>query len=636
MSFEYLSNVPLSRAKEDYISFLTERGFEPRTETIPVPQAGGRVTAKPVYAKICAPHYAASAMDGIAVVAGDTFGATETSPVTLKPEQFTVVDTGDPVPEGRDAVIMVEELVHEDDGSVTIHAPAAPWQHIRQIGEDICAGEMIAPAHTELSPSALGAMLAGGVMKVEVICRPKVGIIPTGDEIVPPCENPRPGDIMEFNSTIFSAMLEKWGAESCVYPIVPDKLEDIKEAVKKASEECDLTILNAGSSAGRDDYSSRIIGELGEVLYHGIAIKPGKPAILGCVGSVPVLGVPGYPVSGIIVIEELLKPLIDCWFNCEPLPKKTVYAVLTRPVVSGLKYEEFVRVRLGRVGGKLMATPLNRGSGVVSSFMKADGILTVPQGTEGYESGETVQISLLSREDKFSNSLVIIGSHDPLLDEVANLMHLDDGKMYVSSSHVGSMGGIMAVRRGEAHAAGCHLLDTDTGVYNKAYIRKYFPNGGVKLVRCVGRQQGLMLSHGNPLGIKKFADIGDGKVRFVNRQKGSGTRILTDYLCKKDGVRAEDIYGYEREELTHTAVAAQIAGNTADAGMGIYSAAKLYDLDFLPICEEEYDLLIPDSEWDSPQVQALLKTLKSDAFREKILSMGGYSLTNPGEIIPVD
>lgn len=635
MAFEYLTNVPLEQAKKDYLALLVEQGYAPRTQVIPVQQACGRVTAQPVYAHICAPHYAASAMDGVAVVARHTFGATETTPVTLRPEQFTVLDTGDPIPEDKDAVIMVEDIVKNSDGSITIHAAAAPWQHIRQIGEDVCAGEMILPAHMEVSPAAIGAMIAGGVLEIPVICKPLVGIIPTGDEIIPPCADPRPGDIMEFNSSIFSAMLGQWGAETRTYPIVPDKFDEIKAAVAQAAAECDLVILNAGSSAGREDFSAKVIGELGQVLYHGIAMKPGKPAILGCMGAKPILGVPGYPVSGIIVIEELLKPLIEYWLKAGAAPAATAMATLTRPVVSGLKYQEFVRVRMGYVGDKLMASPLSRGSGVVSSFMKADGILTVPQGVEGYEAGEQVQVRLLSREDKLKNTLVVIGSHDPLLDELANLMHLEDGSVYMSSAHVGSMGGIMAIRRGEAHAAGCHLLDTETGEYNTAFIKKYFPKGGVKLLRCVGRQQGLMLQKGNPLGIEKFADIARPGLRFVNRQKGSGTRILTDYLCKKEGLAPETIYGYDREELTHTSVAAQLASGSADAGMGIYSAAQLYDLDFLPVCIEEYDLIIPDHAWESPMVRQMAATLKSQAFREKILSMGGYTLDRPGEIIEI-
>ena len=635
MGFEYLTNVPLTQAREDYLALLRENGFCGKIERIPVFESCGRVTARAVYAHICAPHYAASAMDGVAVTAKDTFGATETTPVKLQPGQFIVLDTGDPIPEGCDAVIMVEDIVKNEDGSITIHAAAAPWQHIRQIGEDICAGEMILPSNMTVSPAAIGAMLAGGVLEIEVIRKPIVGIIPTGDEIIPPCTDPKPGDILEFNGAIFSAMVKSWGAEARVYPIVPDKFDKIKEMAAKAASECDMVLLNAGSSAGREDFSAKVIRELGQVLYHGIAIKPGKPAILGCQGSVPILGVPGYPVSGIIVIEQLLKPLVDCWLGVPAAAAQYARATLTRPVVSGLKYQEFVRTRMGCVDGRLMASPLSRGSGVVSSFMKADGILEVPQGLEGYEAGAEVNVRLLSPMEKLQNTLVVIGSHDPLLDELADMLHLENPDLYMSSSHVGSMGGIMSIRRGEAHAAGCHLLDTTDGSYNRSFIKKYFPKGGVHLVSCVGRQQGLMVAKGNPLNIQKFSDIARNGIRYVNRQNGSGTRILTDYLCKQEKLDTASIYGYDREELTHTSVAAQIASSSADAGMGIYSAAKLYDLDFIPICIEEYDLIIPDHAWDTPMVGQLLSILKSDAFREKLLRLGGYTLENPGEVIPI-
>jgi len=268
--------------------------------------------------------------------------------------------------------------------------------------------------------------------------------------------------------------------------------------------------------------------------------------------------------------------------------------------------------------------------------MKADGIVEVPQGLEGFEAGSEVRVRLLSQAEKLQNTVVVIGSHDPLLDELGDMLHIADSELFMSSSHVGSMGGIMAIRRGETHAAGCHLLDTATGEYNIAFIKKYFPKGGVKLVRCVGRQQGLMVAQGNPLDIQKFSDIAREGLRYVNRQKGSGTRILTDYLCKQEGLDTSVIYGYDREELTHTSVAAQIVSGSADAGMGIYSAAKLYDLDFIPICIEEYDLLIPDHAWDTPQVQKMIATLKSEAFKNKILSLGGYTMEAPGEIIPLD
>ncbi len=631
MAFQYLTNVPLERARREFRDALRCAGFGPEAETIPVRDACGRITAEPVYARICAPHYPASAMDGIALEARATFGATETTPVTLGAEAFTAVDTGDPMPEGCDAVVMAEDVVGQEDGSVRLHAAAVPWQHIRQIGEDICAGEMILASHVEISPSAMGAMLAAGVLEAAVLRRPVVGIIPTGDEVVPPTASPEPGDVVEFNSAIFSAMLVQWGAEPRTFPIVPDERAAIRAAVEEALSQCDVVLLNAGSSAGREDYSAAVLGEVGEVLFHGIAMKPGKPAILGHRGGKPLLGVPGYPVSGILVLTELLRPLLEDWYQAGIRRDVHREAVLSRPVVSGLKYQEFVRVRLGRAAGKLIASPLGRGSGVVSSFMKADGILEVPQGVEGYEAGSRVQVRLL-RPEELAHTLLAIGSHDPLLDEAADLLHLADPALRMSSTHVGSMGGIMAVRRGETHVAGVHLLDERDGSYNTSFIRKYFPSGGVRLVECVGRTQGLMLAAGNPLGVRGVTDLARPGLRYVNRQRGSGTRILMDHLCRKAGMDTAAIYGYDREEFTHTSVAAQIAFGSADAGMGIYSAAQLYGLDFLPVCTELYDLLIPDGAFETPMVQRLLEVLRGGAFRLRLEKLGGYRLDAPGTV----
>ena len=518
------------------------------------------------------------------------------------------------------------------DLAARLYAAAAPWQHIRQIGEDICAGEMILASHVEISPSAMGAMLAAGVLEAAVLRRPVVGIIPTGDEVVPPTASPEPGDVVEFNSAIFSAMLVQWGAEPRTFPIVPDERAAIRAAVEEALSQCDMVLLNAGSSAGREDYSAAVLGEVGEVLFHGIAMKPGKPAILGHRGGKPLLGVPGYPVSGILVLTELLRPLLEDWYQAGARRDVHREAVLSRPVVSGLKYQEFVRVRLGRAAGKLIASPLGRGSGVVSSFMKADGILEVPQGVEGYEAGSRVQVRLLRPEEELAHTLLAIGSHDPLLDEAADLLHLADPALRMSSTHVGSMGGIMAVRRGETHIAGVHLLDERDGSYNASFIRKYFPAGGVRLVECVGRTQGLMLAPGNPLGVRDVTDLARPGLRYVNRQRGSGTRILMDHLCRKAGMDTAAIYGYDREEFTHTSVAAQIASGSADAGMGIYSAARLYGLDLLPVCTEQYDLLIPDGAFETPMVQRLLEVLRGGAFRLRLEKLGGYRLDAPGTV----
>ena len=635
MSFKYLTNISLEQAKKEYMERLVQNGMASRTETIPVAEASGRTTAAPIYARINAPHYNASAMDGIALDAKLTFGASETTPAVLSEDQFVRVNTGDPLPEGCDAVVMIEDVIEfriPNSEFIKLFEAAAPWQHIRQIGEDICAGEMILPSYSLITPAAIGAMIAGGVVEIPVITRPVVGIIPTGDELVPPTTDPKEGDILEFNSAIFSAMLRDWGATTKTYPIIGDDLGKIRNALKEALSECDIVILNAGSSAGSEDYAAEAIAGVGTVLYHGLAIKPGKPAILGYSGSKPVLGVPGYPVSGIIVIEQILRPIIELLCRYIPEPFQHANAVLSKSVVSTLKYQEFVRVRMGSVGGRLIASPLNRGSGIISSFMKADGILDIPQGVEGYEAGDTVKVRLLRSEEELRRSLVVIGSHDPLLDELAELLRTEYGDVTMGSAHVGSMGGLIAVRRGEAHLAGTHLLDEETGEYNSSFVRKVISKGGVTLVECVQRTQGLILQKGNPEKIEGIRDLARDDLRYVNRQKGSGTRILLDHLCRNEGIDASKIYGYNREEYTHTSVAALIAAGSADVGLGVYAAAKLYGLDFIPVCQEQYDLLIPNHAWELPMMQKLLELLRSDAFKQKLDALGGYVVENPGKV----
>lgn len=631
MPFQYLTNIPLDQAVAEYASILTQNGMAYRTEMLPVRQAVGRVTAQPVYAKICAPHYHACAMDGVAVMASATFGATQTTPVCLREGQYTPVDTGDPLPEDCDAVIMMEDVLEEQHG-IRLHTTVTPWQHVRQIGEDICAGEMLLTSYTTITPAAAGAMLACGILEVEVIKKPVIGIIPTGDEIILPTDQPGSGDIIEFNSTIFTGMLIKWGAKAKLYPIVRDDSSLIEAALRMALNECDAVILNAGSSAGREDYSAAAIKNVGCILYHGIAIRPGKPAILGYAGAQPILGVPGYPISAILVLEHILQPVISLLSGQEMQPAPRIEAVLSRTFESSLKYREFVRVRLGRVHEKYVAVPLQRGAGVVSSFVKADGWMDIPQNTEGYAAGSAVNITLLKPLREIDCTLVVTGSHDPLIDEMAELLKRHCGAT-LASSHVGSMGGIFAIKRGEAHIAGIHLLDEESGTYNIPFIRRYFPEGGVMLVQGVQRIQGLMVPRGNPLGIYSLADLRRPGIRYVNRQKGSGTRMLCDYLCKREGVDTSAVYGYEREEFTHTAVAALIHANSADTGLGIYSAAHIYGLDFIPIYTEQYDLLLSEASFALPIVQRLLALLKDAAFLSRLQEMGGYTVKNPGELI---
>ena len=623
MKHDYLMNTPLAEARELLFSAAAAAGFSAGAETVGAAEASGRITAEAVFARISAPHYNASAMDGIAVAAARTFGAGESTPVYLTGDDYVVVDTGDPMPAGTDAVVMIEDVYEEENGGVRLLAAVSPWQNVRQVGEDLCMGDMIAPCGTKITPALCGAFLAGGVTRLAVKKRPVFGIIPTGDEIVKPTQSPAPGEIIEFNSVIFSAMLREWGAEPVVFDIVKDNKELLSRAVRQAAESCDAVMVLAGSSAGRDDYTSAVCAELGRVLLHGAAIKPGKPVVLGMLGEKPLIGLPGYPVSAMIVTEEFVKPLIARFYGGEEDGGQTVQAVLTKKIVSSLKYEEFVRVTLGTVGGVCYAVPLPRGAGVITSVTKAGGVLRIPQNLEGIEAGETVGVRLLQSRQSLAHTLVITGSHDPLIDLLADEINRRALGFTVISSHVGSMGAIRAVAAGQAHMGACHLLDETTGEYNTSYVKKYFPQGGAVLRKGVGRVQGLMVAPGNPLNIRGIADLL--RCRYVNRQRGAGTRVLLDYLLKTDHISPADIEGYGNEKFTHTAVAASVAAGNADAGMGIFSAAKIYGLDFIPLYHEEYDFLVNEAYADDPKVRAFFEILESEAFRRRLTQMGGYS-----------
>lgn len=630
MAFSYLTNIPLDEAVDSLLTAVRDSKRQLRREIVPTAEANHRICCDAVRAKVCVPHYHASAMDGIALRSARAFGATETTPVVLEQGEFVQVDTGDMLHDGCDAVVMIEDVVFSE-GKAVLYSAVSPWQHIRQIGEDFCAGDMILPSYSVITPAVQGGLLAAGVFEVEVFCRPVVGIIPTGDELVVPSDIPEPGKIMEFNSTIFSSMLREWGCEPNVYPITPDRPEAIEAALRRAAAECDAVLLGAGSSAGRDDYSSMCMARVGSVLFHGIAIKPGKPAVGGMIGDVPVLGVPGYPVSAILILENLFRPVARwlCGLNPE-LDVATAKARISRQINSSLKYQEFVRVRLGKVDENLTAVPLPRGAGIVSSFIKADGIMMIPQNREGFSPGETAQVRLMRPESEISSALIITGSHDPLIDEAADLMKLYDRRMCIASSHVGSMGGIMALKRQEAHVAGIHILSERTGSYNMETVCSFFCPGEVVLLRGVKRQQGLMVQPGNPKRIKGIASL-CGEIKYVNRQGGSGTRILFDYLCRQAGISTECIEGYTREEYTHTSVAAQIASGTADAGMGVYAAAQIYGLDFIPVYQESYDFLVLGSALELPQFRQFLQVIRSREFASRLFAMGGYDFHCIGE-----
>lgn len=627
----YLSNYELNEAIKILFEKIEEKGSY---EEIDTEKACGRITWEPIYSVISSPFYNCSAMDGIALKSEITYGASEKNQIELKEgEDYIVVDTGDPIPREYDCVIMVEDLIGNKESSVKIYKSAVAWQNIRPLGEDIVENQLIVPSNHKIRPVDIGAMLAGGVNKVKVYKSPVVGIIPTGTELVEPGSELKVGDIIDFNSRVFSAQVLEFGGVPKRYGILKDDYELIENTLIKAVEECDLVLINAGSSAGREDYTADVIRELGEVFIHGVAIKPGKPVIMGKVKGKPVIGIPGYPVSAYFVMESVVKKLIEQYIGLEGKELKKVNAIISRRVMSSLKYHEFVRIKLGYVGNKLIATPLTRGAGATMSLVRADGILEVPQSVEGIEAGKQVEVKLLKEEQDIRNTIVCIGSHDPIIDILADLIHVKKKDYYLSSAHVGSMGGIMALRNGETHIAPIHLLDMENGEYNTSYIRKYLSDKNIKLIKCVKRIQGLMVQKGNPLNINSIKDIAEKNYRFVNRQRGAGTRLLFDYNLKKLNISPKDIIGYEREEYTHLAVAAAVRSGDADCGLGVYSAAKMMNLDFMPICNEEYDLAIPHEYLELDIIKGLLEVMKSKEFLKELEKLGGYEYSEVGTII---
>ncbi len=625
----YLHNTPVIEARQ---RFLDREWGTCREEIIAVNKAVGRVTATAVFAGISSPHYHAAAMDGVAVRACVTTGASETSPLRLRlGEQAVPVDTGNILPEGYDAVIMAEDLVELGD-EVEIEAAVAPWQHVRPIGEDIVATEMLLPSGHVIRGVDAGAMLAGGLATVTVHGRPSVALIPTGNELVEAGVSPAPGQIIEFNSTVFAALVEEWGGSAVKSGIVADDYDLIRQAVSEAADSCDVVLVNAGSSAGRRDYTASVVAELGEVLVHGVAVRPGKPVILGVVHGKPVIGVPGYPVSAVVALELFLKPLLHRLQGL-PEPHRTVLTTsFSRQVTSPLSAEEWVRVKVGYVGGRYVATPLARGSGVITSLVKADGIVRIPQQKEGLLSGEEVEVELLRPRNEIDNSVVCIGSHDLTLDLLGDLLRRHNPGFSLSSAHVGSTGGIMALRRGEAHLAGIHLLDEQTGEYNIPYLEKFLPDLPVVLVTLAEREQGLMVAPGNPKKISGFSDLVRADVTFINRQRGAGTRILLDVRLRELKIDTAAINGYNREEFTHLSVAAAVAAGSADTGLGVLAASRAMGLDFVPLDRERYDLAIPLAYLKDGAVNRLLDAMRSTEFKRLVAALGGYHTAKTGQI----
>lgn len=618
----YLKTVSLEEALELFKT-KTNRIFSESFEDIHVADAYGRMTAEPVYAKCSNPNYNASAMDGILVFSEKTLTADERRPLQLKKgSDFIYVDTGDVIISPYDSVIMIEDVQVIDDETVEILAPSYPWMNVRMVGEDFVIGEMLLTRNHLVSSVDLGALISGGIETIKVYKTISVGLIPTGSEIVDIGTTLKPGDILESNTRMFAGLVLENGGRPRRYPIVPDDKEKLRDALLKAVSENDIVVINAGSSAGSEDFTAALIAELGEVWVHGIDIKPGKPSILGAVGGKPVVGIPGYPVSAYMTFKHFVVPML----SRTPYTSTSIEAVLSQAVPSSLKHKEFVRVQLGSVGDKVIAIPLKRGAASTMSLVKANGILTIDKTSEGYPAGSVVSVEKTRQHLDLNDGLLSIGSHDLIMDWIADILVSEKRRTYLLSAHTGSLGGIMAIKRGEAHIAPVHLLDEATGNYNIAEIKRYLRHQPMVLVKGIKRWQGFYMRK-DQADIKCFSDIASRGALFVNRQKGSGTRLLTDYLLKQEGLDASRITGYKTEVLTHTAVALAVKTGNADVGIGIESVARQMDLAYHPLAKEDYDFLIPKDQMDTPKVKDFIRVLESDVFRKRLEEAGGYEMT---------
>jgi len=676
----YLHDIPLAEAQARLKNALQSAGIWGMLgiETISLDEnALGRVMAETIWAKISSPHYHASAMDGFAVRAEDTNGAQPTSPINILLDDGTqdrrtglvnrgrYVDTGDPMPDWANAVIPIEnveslygkgDISHDvrNPASIRIRASVAPWNYVRPLGEDIIATQLVLPAGTILRPVDLGAIAAAGHDQIKVARRPRVAILPTGTELVPIGSKLAAGDILEYNSLVIAAQIKTMGGDPTRFPIIRDDFDLICERVQEVAGKHDLILLNAGSSAGRDDYTSKVIEKLGTLLVHGVAVRPGHPVILGLVdrdkfhikgissnpGSLPlssvtpIIGVPGYPVSAALTIEIFAEPILARWLGRRVANLQTQAAQITRKITSPPGDEDYIRVVIGKVGDKMLAAPLPRGAGIITSLAQADGLIVLPPGVQGIEAGESVTVKLYRDKADLERTIFCIGSHDLLLDILAEFLSKYDRRFI--SANVGSQGGLMALRRGEAHLAGSHLFDPQTGEYNVSSIRQYMPEIPVKLIALSNREQGLIVRHGNPKQVKTLQDLCRPDVHFINRQHGAGTRVLLDYHLKLSSISPGTIQGYNQEEYTHLGVAAAISSGRVDCGLGIAAAAQALDLDFIPLFQERYDLVIPKEFSEGELLAPLYNILNDSDFRGVVAKLKGYDASISGSVILED
>jgi putative molybdopterin biosynthesis protein len=595
----------------------------------------GRVLAHDVKAPIDVPPFDRSNVDGFALRAADTVGASDASPKRLRlnaevivcghaptsdvaPATATTIATGGVVPRGADAVVMVEqtELV-EDAESVDVRRAAAPGQFISYAGSDIARGEVVLRRGARIGSREIGMLAACGIAAVDVVRKPRVAVLSTGDELVPPGEPLRPAAVYDSNGAIVAAAVQEAGGEAIPFGSFPDDELALEAAIRAALEACDMVLLSGGTSKGAGDLSHRVVSQLGEpgVIVHGVALKPGKPLCLAVADGKPLVILPGFPTSAIFTFHAFVAPVIRAKAGLPPEAARTIDAEVPVRIPSELGRKEFVLVALVAGEQGPVAFPTAKGSGSVTSFSQADGFLEIDALASSLDAGTRASVTLIGQAAAMPD-LVITGSNDIALDIVVG--HLAKQGFTTRTIAVGSLGGVSAAERGECDVAPVHLVDPTTGAYNEHLLRK-----GLSLVKGWQRMQGFVFRKGDPRFDSRSATeavaaaLADAQCLMVNRNAGAGTRVLIDKLLA--GKRPP---GYANQPRSHNAVAAAVAQGRADWGVSTSSVAELYDLGFLFIAPEEYDFLLVKSRRSRPAVQAFLAALRDESVRMQIRALG--------------
>jgi putative molybdopterin biosynthesis protein len=528
---------------------------------------------------------------------------------------------------------MIED-VEESETHISIRKPAYLWQHVRMVGEDVIEGDMLVPVNHQLSILDIGMLISGGVSHVHVKRKPKLAVIPTGKELIDifdePVDKISNYRLIDFNSHVLMRLAEEMGFETWKTEIARDK-DMLRSIVQGLVEGCDVIILNAGTSAGREDYTGDVIRELGTLVFHGVSMMPGKPTLFGTIKSKSIFGIPGYPVSAILSFKTFVEPLYNRLTGRES-QKNRVRCVTPYKISSRVGIEEIIRVNLIEKQDTYYAFPLPRGASVFSSLARADGLIRVPVDIEGFGEGDEVECELIGEEKGLKQRLHIIGSHDLSLDALRDMMKEGHPDLDIISTHTGSLSGILAFKKGISQLCTTHILDEKERIYNIPILKKYLADTHFILVHVAKRLQGLLVGKGNPKNINGLTDLTRSDIKFINRQAGSGTRILLDTLLKEGGIEKSSINGYNKTESSHTAVGILVRESIADAGVAIHSIARIFSLDFLPLAEEEYDLLVAKDFAEDRRFKLLMELLGSEEFKKRLEALGGYDTRDTGKV----